>query len=259
MNPTHSPRTRALGLARGTMANDVTDSSQRSPKVLLVEDEAPILDGLDALFSGQGFETSLAPDGEAALEHLASGSFDLIVLDLMIPKIDGLSVLRHARAQRDETPVLILTAKGAEEDVVRGLEAGADDYVTKPFGVKELLARARGLIRRPRRADESARQFEIGGALLDLDAQHVREATEVKLTTRETTLLAYLIERRHRPVTRGELLVDVWGYNDGSVRTRTVDVHIQQLRAKLREVPGAESWIETVRGRGYRFVAEIEK
>ncbi len=233
--------------------------SQRTPRVLLVEDEAPILDGLDALFSGQGFETALAPDGEVALDHLATGSFDLIVLDLMIPKIDGLTVLRRARAQRDETPVLILTAKGAEDDVVAGLEAGADDYVTKPFGVKELLARARGLIRRPRRADEAPRQFVIGGALLDLDAQHVREDAEVRLTTREATLLGYLIERRHRPVTRGELLVDVWGYNDGTVRTRTVDVHIQQLRAKLRVVPGAESWIETVRGRGYRFVAEIER
>lgn len=228
------------------------------PHILIVEDEEPILDGLDALFSGQGFETTLAPDGEVALDRLATGSFDLVVLDLMLPKVGGLAVLRRTRAHGDETPVLILTAKGAEDDVVAGLEAGADDYVTKPFGVKELVARAKGLLRRPRRDADKARRFRVGSALVDLDAQHVRDSDEIRLTTREASLLGYLIERRHRPVTRGELLVDVWGYNDGSVRTRTVDVHVQQLRAKLRDVDGGEAWIETVRGRGYRFVADLE-
>ncbi len=235
----------------------IDEADEPTPRILLVEDEEPILDGLDALFSSQGFRTVLAPDGAAALDRLAAGQFDLVILDLMLPKVDGLSVLRRTRAQGDETPVLILTAKGAEDDVVAGLEAGADDYVTKPFGLKELVARARGLLRRPRAATEKARRFVIGSALLDLDAQHVRDAEEVRLTSREAMLLGYLIERRHRPVTRGELLVDVWGYNDGTVRTRTVDVHVQQLRAKLKAVAGAEDWIETVRGRGYRFVAEL--
>ncbi|MCA9604776.1 MAG: response regulator transcription factor [Myxococcales bacterium] len=230
-----------------------------SPRILLVEDEEPILDGLDALFSSQGFETVLAPDGAVALDRLATGRFDLVILDLMLPEIDGLGVLRRTRAAGDETPVLILTAKGAEDDVVAGLEAGADDYVTKPFGLKELVARARGLLRRPRTESERPRRFRIGEALLDLDAQHVRDAEEIRLTSREAMLLGYLIERRHRPVTREELLVDVWGYNDGTVRTRTVDVHVQQLRAKLKSVPGAEGWIETVRGRGYRFVAELRE
>ena len=232
--------------------------TEPTPRVLLVEDEEPILDGLDALFSGQGFVTTRAADGEIALDRIAAQVFDLIVLDLMIPKIDGLSVLRRARESGDETPVLILTAKGAEDDVVAGLEAGADDYVTKPFGVRELVARAKGLLRRPRGEGEAPKRFRVGGVLLDLDAHQVREDDAIRLTAREADLLGYVIERRHRPVTREELLVDVWGYNDGTVRTRTVDVHIQQLRAKLRDVPGGDAWIETVRGRGYRFVAELE-
>ena len=233
------------------------------PRVLLVEDEEPILDGLDALFGGQGFRTRRAPDGATALDLWADGGFDLVVLDLMIPKVDGLSVLRRVRASGDDTPVLILTAKGAEEDVVKGLEAGADDYVTKPFGVRELVARARGLLRRPRVEADRPRRFVVrssaGAAELDLDAQTVREHTEaVRLTAREASLMTHLLERRHRPVTREELLVDVWGYRDGTVRTRTVDVHVQQLRAKLRAIAGATDWIETVRGRGYRFVADVE-
>lgn len=230
-----------------------------SPRVLLVEDEEPILDGLEALFRGQGFVTTRAADGATALDRIADGAFDVVILDLMIPRVDGLSVLRRMRASNDDTPVLILTAKGAEEDVVAGLEAGADDYVTKPFGVRELAARARGLLRRPREPSERPRRFTVGGVELDLDAQLVREdGAGVRLTSREASLIAYLIDRRHRPVSREELLVDVWGYNDGTVRTRTVDVHVQQLRAKLGAVPGTDGWIETVRGRGYRFVAELE-
>lgn len=225
-------------------------------RVLLVEDEATILDGLDALFTSQGFETTCASDGARALEILAVRGFDLVVLDLMLPKLDGLGVLSRVRASGDETPVLILTAKGAEDDVVAGLEAGADDYVTKPFGVRELVARAKGLLRRPRAATEKPRRFRVAGVELDVDAQVLSEGA-VRLTAREASLVLYLIERRHRPVTREELLVDVWGYNDGTVRTRTVDVHVQQLRAKLRSV-GGEDWIETVRGRGYRFVADVE-
>ncbi len=237
----------------------MSDVDLAPPRVLLVEDEAPILDGLDALFSAQGFRTTCAPDGAAALEQLARRRFDLVVLDLMMPEVDGLTVLRRTRAGGDETPVLVLTARGSEEDIVAGLEAGADDYVTKPFGVRELVARARGLLRRPRPAPERPKAFRVGGVEVDLDAQTVCEAGEpVRLTAREARLIGYLVERRHRPVERAELLVDVWGYNDGSVRTRTVDVHVQQLRAKLRQVPGGEGWIETVRGRGYRFVAELE-
>ncbi len=220
-------------------------------RVLLVEDEAPILDGLASLFSAQGFEPTCASDGAAALEILGRERFDLVVLDLMLPGVPGLSVLRHLRARGDATPVLVLTARGAEEDVVAGLESGADDYVTKPFGIRELVARARGLLRRPRAI---TRRIVVGETTLDLDALSIEwSGGELRLTAREAMLLGYLAERAHRAVTREELLVDVWGYGDGTVRTRTVDVHVQQLRTKLRAVPGGRDWIETVRGLGYRF------
>lgn len=235
-------------------------TADRAPRVLLAEDEEPILDGLDALFCGQGFETQTASNGEEALDAVADGGFDLVVLDLMMPRIDGLTVLRRMRAAGDDTPVLVLTAKGAEDDIVAGLEAGADDYVKKPFGLRELVARARGLLRRPRVEEPGLRRFTIAGIEVDLEGQRVRRPAdaELRLTAKEAALIGHLVQRRHRAVTRAELLVDVWGYRDGTVRTRTVDVHIQQLRAKLAAV-GGETWIATVRGRGYRFVASLEE
>jgi DNA-binding response OmpR family regulator len=232
----------------------VTEATADAPRVLLVEDEEPILEGLQELFAQQGFVPSLAKDGPSALSKLKSDSFDLVILDLMLPGEDGISVLQKTRAAGNETPVLILTAKGAEEDVVAGLEAGADDYVTKPFGIRELVARARGLLRRPRTVPEAPRRLVLGEIVIDFDALSVTHGeVDVRLTAREASLLEYLAARSNRPVTREELLVDVWGYNDGSVRTRTVDVHVMQLRAKLKTIPDGEALVTTIRGRGYRF------
>jgi DNA-binding response OmpR family regulator len=241
-----------------TMTLPADDATE--PRILLVEDEAPILDGLRALFSAQGFLPDCAADGPAALERLGSERYALVVLDLMIPGVGGMEVLRRLRARGDGTPVLILTARGAEDDVVAGLSAGADDYVTKPFGIRELVARAKALLRRPKADGEAPRSFMVGSAKIDLDLQVVRtKEVEVSLSSRETFLLDHLVRFAHRPVSREELLVEVWGYHDGTVRTRTVDVHIQQLRAKLREISGGEDWIETVRGRGYRFGGAIRR
>ncbi|HEY4219841.1 MAG TPA: response regulator transcription factor [Myxococcota bacterium] len=235
-------------------------SAETKPsRVLLVEDESPIREGLSELFSSQGFEVDAVGDGLLALEHAAAGGFDIVILDIMLPGMDGLSVLQHVRSRGDITPVLLLTAKGAEDDVVRGLEAGADDYVTKPFGIHELLARVKGLLRRSALKQEARKTIAVGDAIIDLDQLCVRgRDAEVKLTAREASLLDFLAARAHRPVGRDELLVEVWGYRDGSIQTRTVDVHIQQLRAKLKAVPGGENWIGTVRGRGYRFEGPLE-
>jgi two-component system response regulator RegX3 len=228
---------------------------EKPPRVLLVEDETPIREGLAELFRSQGFVVDAVGDGLLALEHAAAGGFDIFILDIMLPGMDGLGVLTHVRSRGDITPVLLLTAKDAEDDVVRGLEAGADDYVTKPFGIHELLARVKGLLRRrQRQSHEPRKQISVGDAVLDLDQLVVRHKDgEVRLTAREVALLEFLAARAHRPVGRDELLVEVWGYRDGSIQTRTVDVHVQQLRAKLKVIPGGEGWIGTVRGRGYRF------
>ena len=234
------------------IAEPMTDAP---PRALLVEDERPILEGLADLFAQSGFEVATATDGNGALALLAERTFDLVVLDLMLPGVGGLEVLRRVRARGDVTPVLVLTAKGAEDDVVAGLEAGADDYVTKPFGIRELVARAKGLLRRPRAANDAPRTVRAGDAIIDVDGLVVTwPGGEVRLTAREGALLQYLATRGV-PVSREELLVDVWGYRDGRVQTRTVDVHVQQLRSKLRAVPGGEAWVTTVRGRGYRFEA----
>ena len=230
-------------------------SEKPGGRVLLVEDETPIREGLCELFQSQGYAVVAIADGLTALERSAEGGFDVVILDIMLPGMDGLGVLSHLRSRGDHTPVLLLTAKGAEDDIVKGLEAGADDYVPKPFGIHELLARVKGLMRRAQlREREPQKVIAVGEALIDLDQLVVRTPQgEVKLTARECSILEFLAARAHRPVGRDELLVEVWGYRDGTIQTRTVDVHMQQLRAKLKAVPGGDEWIGTVRGRGYRF------
>ncbi|MCB9754337.1 MAG: response regulator transcription factor [Myxococcales bacterium] len=239
--------------------------ASRGPRVLIVEDEAPIRDGLVDLFSGQGFRVDSVADGREGLARLTCNTYELVLLDIMLPGLDGLSVLRRYRARGELTPVLMLTAKGAESDIVAGIEAGADDYVTKPFGIRELIARARGLLRRQQAHAEQpasrAARYRVGRAAVELDVDRLHIAWSggtITLTPREGAILTYLIGHLHRPVTRSELLTDVWGYRDGSIRTRTVDMHMAQLRGKLKAAPGGDDWITTVRGRGYRFDAKVE-
>ncbi len=242
-----------------TSTTPTTTTTAPRQRLLIVEDEAPIRAGLMALFSSQGFDVVEVGDGLSAIERAAEQDFDAVLLDIMLPGLDGLAVLRHLRSRNDQVAVLLLTARGTEDDIVKGLEAGADDYVTKPFGIHELVARVKGLLRRHGRsgggAHEARRQIVVeGGAVIDLDQLLVRKGdVEVRLTARETSLLGFLAERGHRVVARDELLVEVWGYRDGAIQTRTVDVHMMQLRARLKAV-GGESWIGTFRGRGYRFV-----
>ncbi len=228
------------------------------PRVLVVEDEPAILEGVAELFSLHDFAVETACDGRSASVRLSSGDrYALFVLDLMIPPPTGLELLTQLRARGDTTPVLVLTAKGAEEDIVEGLERGADDYVTKPFGIKALVARARGLLRRASPIDHAApAPIALGGAVVDLAAARVTYGSHppLSLSAREVSLLGFLLAHRDRVVTRAELLVHVWGYRDGNIETRTVDVHLVKLRRKLAAVPGGEHWIETNRGLGYRLV-----
>lgn len=227
--------------------------------LLIVEDDGSIREGLIELFEAQGFVVTAVTSGDDALARLEAGGLDVVLLDVMMPGPNGFEVLARTRARGDDVPILLLTARGAEEDIVRGLEAGADDYVTKPFGVRELSARVKGILARrpPKNATDVHPTYRVGTASLDLEALLLSwPGGGDRLTALEGTLLEYLIGRRHRVVTRSELLVDVWGYNDGTVQTRTVDVHVQKLRAKLHQAPDLDGCIETVRGRGYRFVAE---
>jgi two-component system response regulator RegX3 len=222
--------------------------------ILLVEDEVQLREGIQELFAVHGFDIVAVGDGAAALQALARGSFALVVLDLMIPPPSGLEVLARMRAAGDGTPVLVLTARGTEADIVEGLERGADDYVTKPFGARELVARVKGLLRRSVGAVPSPR-VSLGEAVLDVTNAHLEYGAgeRLTLTAREASLLAYLAAHRGRVIPRAELLVQVWGYRDGSIETRTVDVHIQKLRQRLGTVPGGARWVETVRGVGYRL------
>ena len=251
-----------MNLGEASMSTTSTSGTATAARLLVVEDEATIRDGLIALFESQGFAVDAVGDGLSALERTAVSEYDLVLLDLMIPGLPGLDVLTRLRARGLAVPVLVLTAKGSEQDVVAGIERGADDYVVKPFGIHELVARAKGLLRR-RTRESTPRRIQIGVALLDLDALKVTFPSvsvgrgTLALTAREASLLDYLLARKHRAVTREELLVDVWGYSDGTIQTRTVDVHVLQLHKRLREVPGGDAWIGTVRGRGYRFEGDV--
>lgn len=202
--------------------------------VLVVEDEAPIAEAVAARLRSEGFEVEIAADGLAAIEACDRLRPDLVVLDLMLPGLDGLEVCR--RIQRDRpVPVLMLTARGSETDLVVGLAVGADDYLAKPFSARELTARVHALLRRVDRAPEraAATPLRLGSIEVDLDGRHVHQAgAEVHLTPTEFELLAYLLQHPTRVFAREHLLGEVWGYRDGC-GARTVDSHVRALRRKL--------------------------
>jgi two-component system, OmpR family, alkaline phosphatase synthesis response regulator PhoP len=228
----------------------------RNRHVLIVEDEAAIAMPLRDRLESEGYAVAVAPDGDSGLAEAREGRYDAIVLDLMLPGMDGIRLCRELRTGGDLTPVLMLTALDATPDKVAGLRTGADDYLTKPFEMVELVARLEALIRR----DRSVRQprverYQIGAFTLDLRRQELRRDDEViPLSTQEYKLLKYLYEHRGEIVDRDELLSAVWGY-DESTYSRTVDVHVAWLRRKLGD-RGRRSTILTVRGRGYKFVEE---
>jgi DNA-binding response OmpR family regulator len=226
-------------------------------RVLIVEDNHDLAFGLRNNLEIEGYAVDVAADGPAGLAAARATNPDLIVLDLMLPGTDGYRVLRQLRDEDLTMPVLILTAKGEEADKVRGFRFGADDYVTKPFGVLELLARIEALLRRsrPGRATGAPAVERFGGVEVDTATRTVsRDGREVALTPMEFDLLVALLRRHGAVVSRLELLKEVWGHSS-AVLTRTVDTHIAELRRKLERDPSAPQYILTVRKAGYRLAA----
>ncbi len=225
-------------------------------RILLVEDEAGLIITLTDRLQGEGFEVKTATDGEIGLALALSENFDLILLDVMLPKKNGLDVCRDLRQKGISTPILMLTAKGEILDKVLGLKLGADDYLTKPFEVIELLARIEALLRRsPQTFQNSAESFRFGEVTIDFKrAEVIKENNPIELSAMEFKLLQFLIENRGMVHSRDELLDEVWGY-DAMPSTRTVDVHVAWLRQKLETNPKHPKFIQTVHGFGYKFTA----
>lgn len=224
-------------------------------RILVVEDEPAIRRGLLDVFAHQGFDAEGAATGEEGLRAGLGGGFELVVLDLMLPGISGFEVCERLRAEHPRLAILILTARGSEDDILRGFRVGADDYVTKPFSLAQLLARANALLRRAgERAAEAIPAFRIGALAVEPARLLARDGeAEIALTRREVELLALLAEERGRIVSRRTLLRLVWRFErPDHLETRTVDMHVAKLRKKLGP---ARDLIETVRGEGYRLLA----
>ena len=223
-------------------------------RLLLVEDEPGLVLTLRDRLTREGYSVDTSADGESGLERAAGEAFDLVLLDVMLPRINGLDVLRELRKRGIETQVIMLTAKGQVADKVVGLKLGADDYVTKPFEMMELLARIEAKLRRAPSSTPPHDAYQFGAISIDFrKAEVTRDGLPIELAAREFQLLRYFIEHRGATLTREELLNEVWGYN-AMPSTRTVDVHVAWLRQKLEPVVKHPQFILTVHGLGYKFV-----
>jgi DNA-binding response OmpR family regulator len=224
------------------------------PAVLIIEDDAALRRGLKDNFEAQAYRVEVAADGRQGLAAALAGQPDLILLDLMLPKLNGYEICRALRVRKWEMPIIMLTARGQEADIIRGLELGADDYVTKPFSIRELLARAKAFLRR--RSVMASDSFRFGECHLDLAAHRLfRAGVEVTLTTKEFRLLEFFARSPGRALTRDQILDAVWG-NDIVVNDRSVDRCITTLRSKIEAEPHRPRWIQTIRDIGYRFRGE---
>jgi DNA-binding response OmpR family regulator len=223
--------------------------------VLIVEDDAAMLRGLKDNFEFEGYRVVTAADGERGLAAAVDGRPDLVVLDIMLPKVNGYEICRLVRKAGLDMPILMLTAKGQESDIVLGLNLGADDYITKPFSVKELLARAAAFLRRRRQKEMTVYRFgtlEVNAASRRL----LRRGKEIELTPKEWELLLLMLRQAGRALTRNEILRSVWGYSV-IVTARSVDRCITTLRGKIESDPNRPTFITTIRGIGYRFNADL--
>ncbi|GAA1217050.1 response regulator transcription factor [Rhodoglobus aureus] len=222
-------------------------------RILIVEDESSLSEPLAFLLEREGYETTIAEDGPAGLAEFDRNGADVLLLDLMLPGLSGTEVCREIRT-RSNVPIIMLTAKDSEVDIVVGLELGADDYVTKPYSTRELLARIRAVLRRRTEdVDEHESVLEAGGVRMDVERHTVTvDGTDVSMPLKEFELLELLLRNGGRVLTRGQLIDRVWGA-DYFGDTKTLDVHIKRIRSKIEKLPSQPTMLVTVRGLGYRF------
>jgi len=221
--------------------------------ILIVEDDPAILNGLMDVLIFNGYAVEGLADGDLGLARGLGKIFDLVILDVMLPGTDGFTICREIRKKRPEQAIMMLTAKGAEDDIVTGFTSGADDYLSKPFSLRELMVRIEAILRRSGKLVGDV-SMEINGIVFD--GKNLRAVTDdirVDLTRREMDIMAYLYQNRSRIVPKKELLTKVWHYRDADIETRTVDIHMLKLRKKIVALIGDTPLIETVRGEGYRL------
>ncbi len=239
----------------------MTAMNRAKKRILIIEDEKAILDGLCDLFSFHGYEVESASDGQQGLDLALSKRFDIIILDVMLPSLDGFSICNELRRHDRTVPIVILTAKTTEDDLITGLSLGADDYVAKPFSIRALVLKIEAILRRTI-GDESQERYIciqerlcIDGATLEGYVHSMNSTPSSEFTRREFEILRYLLKHNDRPVSRGELLEEIWGYARATeIETRTVDIHIAKLRKKIESDPKTPAVLTTVRGEGYRLL-----
>ena len=230
----------------------------RQIRILVVEDEEAIRAGLIDVLVFHGYDVDSAATGPDGLEKALTGKFDLVLLDIMLPGIDGYEICDRIRTEDRHQAVIMLTAKTSDEEIIQGLKLGADDYIPKPFSIQQLVLRIEAVLRRSQVGAEMARTLRIGE--IEIDTENfcgVKDGNEIAFTKREIELLSYLAQNSDRPVSREELLAKVWGYaRNLDIETRTVDIHIAKLRRKIEADNKAPELLITVRGAGYRLVVE---
>lgn len=232
---------------------------QSKVRLLIVEDESAILNGLIDVFVFHGYEAEGVTEGKAGLEKALTGRFDLILLDVMLPGMNGFDICDRIRASDPDQPIIMLTAKSSDEDIIQGLSLGADDYVAKPFSVAQLVLRVKAVLRRSRVVTDAQRVIRLSDAI-EVDTVNlsgIRHGEPLVFTRREAEILQYLNASSDRPVSRDELLSKVWGYaRNLHLETRTVDIHIAKLRRKIEPDAANPCHLVTVRGAGYRLVTD---
>jgi len=223
-------------------------------EILIIEDDISILRGLKDNLTFEGYQVHTVGDGQEGLQMALEQHFDLLLLDLMLPGMNGYEICRRIKKEKPELPVIMLTARGSEMDKIAGLDIGADDYLTKPFSIPELLARIRAVLRRAKPGNDQLESYSFANVTLDFKKYRaIINDTEIKLSSKEFSIMKYFVEHEGEVVQREDLLEAVWGY-DVTPDTRTVDNFILDLRKKLEEIPSNPKHIVSVRGAGYKFI-----